>query len=99
MVTVSNEYLFYLASFLWISGISEFSFFTTEHIRKPGNHGKFSQAHFLTIYLILSTLLGILHFQNTIYKVLLKVVNEHLLFNLSGFKVAFLVIKAKIVRR
>ena len=32
-----------------------------------------------TIYLILSTLLGILYVQNTIYKVFLKVINEHLL--------------------
>ena len=24
-----------------------FLFFTIEHIRKPGNHGKFLQAHFL----------------------------------------------------
>ena len=35
-----------------------------------------------TIYLILSTLLGILYVQNTIYKVLLKVINEHLLLSL-----------------
>ena len=32
-----------------------------------------------TIYLILSTLLRILYVQNTIYKVLLKVINKHLL--------------------
>ena len=38
--------LFYLESFLLISGISGFSFFVIEHIRKPGNHGKFSEAHF-----------------------------------------------------
>ena len=31
-----------LESFLLISGISGFSFFAIEHIRKPGNHGKFS---------------------------------------------------------
>ena len=40
--------LFYLESFLLISGISGFSFFfTIEHIRKPINHGKFSEAQFL----------------------------------------------------
>ena len=49
-----------------------------------------------TIYLILSTFLGILYVQNTICKVLLKVINEHLLLLLS---VAFLVVKAKIVIR
>ena len=49
-----------------------------------------------TIYLILSSLLRILYIQNTIYKVLLKVINEHLLLLLS---VAFLVVKAKIVLR
>ena len=32
-----------------------------------------------TIYLILSTLLGILYVHNTVSKVLLKVINEHLL--------------------
>ena len=37
-----------------------------------------------TIYLILSTLLRILYVQNTIYKVLLKVINEHLLLLLSS---------------
>ena len=39
--------LFDLESFLLISGFSGFSFFATEHIRKPRNHGKFSEAHFL----------------------------------------------------
>ena len=39
-----------------------------------------------TINLLLSTLLRILYVQNTIYKVLLKVINEHLLLLLeSGF--------------
>ena len=33
--------VFYLESFLFISSISGFSFLTTEHIRKPGNHGNF----------------------------------------------------------
>ena len=42
MTTVSNEYFFDLGSFLWISGISEFSVFAIEHIRKPGIHEKFS---------------------------------------------------------
>ena len=49
-----------------------------------------------TIYLILSSLLPILYIQNTIYKVLLKVIKEHLLLL---FSVAFLVVKAKIVLR
>ena len=38
--------VFNLESFLLISGISGFSFFAIEYIRKHGNHGKFSQAHF-----------------------------------------------------
>ena len=38
--------LFYLQSFLLIYGISGFSFFVIEDIRKPGNHGRFSEAHF-----------------------------------------------------
>ena len=39
-----------------------------------------------TIYLILSTFLAILFVQSTIYKELLKVINEHLLLLLeSGF--------------
>ena len=42
---------FYLESFLLISGISGFSFFATEHIRKPGNYGKFS-AHFFSRYYV-----------------------------------------------
>ena len=42
MATVRDECFFYLRSLLWISGISGFSFFAIEHIRKPGNHGKFS---------------------------------------------------------
>ena len=46
--------LLYLESFLLISGISGFSFFAIEHIRKPGNHGKFSEAHFLRYYGYLS---------------------------------------------
>ena len=33
-------------SFLLISSISGFSFFAIEHIRKPGNHRKFSEAQF-----------------------------------------------------
>ena len=33
--------VFYLESFILISGISGFSFFAIEHIRKSGNHGKF----------------------------------------------------------
>ena len=38
--------LFYLESFLLIFGISGFSSFVMEHIRKPGNHGKFSETRF-----------------------------------------------------
>ena len=59
-----------------------FLFFTREHIRKPGNTENFHKLIFRgikTIYLILSTLQGILYVQNKIYKVLLKVINEHLL--------------------
>ena len=41
MAAVSNGF-FYLESFLLISGISGFSFFAIEHIRKPGILGKFS---------------------------------------------------------
>ena len=42
MATVRDECFFYLRSLLWISGISGFSLFAIEHIRKPGIHGKFS---------------------------------------------------------
>ena len=38
--------LFYLESFLLISGLSGFTFFVMEPIWKPGNHRKFSEAHF-----------------------------------------------------
>ena len=38
--------LFYLETFLSISGISGFLLFVMEHIPKPINHGKFSEAHF-----------------------------------------------------
>ena len=72
-----------------ISGISGFSFFTTEHIRKPGNNGKFLSADFSSIkaiYLISSTFLGIFCIQDRTLKVLLKVINEYLLLFLeSGF--------------
>ena len=46
MVTINNKRFFYLEGVLLISSISEFSFFAIEHIRKPGYHGKFSEAHF-----------------------------------------------------
>ena len=42
MATVSNGIYFYLESFLLISGISGYSFFAIEHIRKPEIHEKFS---------------------------------------------------------
>ena len=40
-VIVNTGYFFYLESFLLISGISGFSLFTIEHIRKPVIYGKF----------------------------------------------------------
>ena len=43
---VNNCKLFYLESFLLISGICGFSFFVIKHIPKPKNHRKFSEAHF-----------------------------------------------------
>ena len=43
-----------MESFLWISGISELSFFATEHISKPGNHGKFSEVYFTKYLFYLS---------------------------------------------
>ena len=52
-----------------------------------------------TSYLILSTFLGILCDQDTTPEVLLKVINEHLLLFTIILKVAFLVIKAKMVFR
>ena len=48
--------LFYLESFLLISGISGFSFFAIEHIRKLGDHGNVSEVHFLKYYVYLSAL-------------------------------------------
>ena len=53
-------------------------FFVVEHIQKPGNHEKFSEAHFIGIkanYLILSALLGILCVQDVTLKVLFKVID------------------------
>ena len=44
---VNTGWFFYLESFLLISGISGFSFFTTEHIRKPGIYRKFHSYSFL----------------------------------------------------
>ena len=66
MITVSNDFS-YLEGSLFISGIF-------------GNHGNFHKLiswGTKTIYLILSTFLRILYVQNAIYKVLLKVINEH----------------------
>ena len=78
-----------LESFLLISGISGFSLFAIEHIRKPENHGNFHKVisrGTKTIYLVLSTFLDILCVQNTTFKVLLKVIYEHLLLLLeNGF--------------
>ena len=65
-----------------ISGVSGFSFFAIEDIRKSETTENFHKLIFQSIkavYMILSTALGILYFQNEIYKVLLKVINEHLL--------------------
>ena len=84
-------------SFLLISGISGFSFFAKEHIRKPGNHGKnFYMLIFQgikTIYPIWSTFLSILCDQDTTLKVLLKVIKENLRLKLE---VAFLLLKPKL---
>ena len=41
--------LFYLESFLLISGISRFSFFVMEHIRKPEKSGKVFRSSFLEV--------------------------------------------------
>ena len=75
MITVSNDFS-YLEGSLFISGIF-------------GNHGNFHKLiswGTKTIYLILSTFLGILCVQGTILKLMLKVINEHLLLLLeNGF--------------
>ena len=80
---------FYLESILLISSISGFSFFAIEHIRKPGIHGKISPEVFQgtkTAYVISSTFLGFFCVKCTSLKVLLKVINDHLLLNIeSGF--------------
>ena len=47
MMIVNTGWFFYLESFLLISGISGFSFFTTEHIRKLGIYRKFHSYSFL----------------------------------------------------
>ena len=81
--------LFYLESFLLISGISGFSFFVIEHIRKPGNHGKFSEAHFSRYEDYLSDFKRFSnHFvcSGKTIKVLLKIIKENLPLRLeSGF--------------
>ena len=51
--TINKDYYYYyyffdLETFLLISGISGFSVFAIEHIRKPGIHGKFYCYCFLT---------------------------------------------------
>ena len=79
-----------LERFLTIPGVSGYSFFTIVHIRKDGNHEKkFDKLIFRgtkTIHLISGPFLGILCVQDTNLKVLLKVINEHLLLLLeSGF--------------
>ena len=75
MITVSNDFS-YLEGSLFISGIF-------------GNHGNFHKLiswGTKTIYLILRTFLGILCVQGTILKLMLKVINEHLLLLLeNGF--------------
>ena len=68
----------YIEGFLLISGVSRFSFFTTEHFRKHGNLGKFISRGIKIIYLTLSTFPSHLCVQDTILKVLLKVFNEKL---------------------
>ena len=86
-----------LESFLLIYGISGFLLFAIEHIRKPGNHGKFLLAHFSWYgdYLsVWSTFLSILCDQDITFKVLLKVINEDLPLKLES---NFFVITAKTV--
>ena len=95
MATVRDECFFYLRSLLWISGISGFSFFAIEHIRKPGIHGKFSWKVFWvtkTVYLISSTVLGILWVRWTSLKYCSKLLMTIYYWTL---KVAFLVLKPK----
>ena len=78
--------LFYLESLLLISGISGFSFFVIEHIRKPETTENFQKLIFWGIkanYLISSTLLSILCVQDKTLKVLLKVTKEYLLLKLE----------------
>ena len=78
--------LFYLESFLLISGISGFSFFVIEHIRKPETTKNFQKLIFRgiqSIYLISSTLPAILCVQDVTLKVLPKVIRKHLLLKLE----------------
>ena len=88
-----------LKSFLLISDASWFSFFAIEYIRQPPTTENFDKLIFRsvkTIYLIQSSLKKILLDHDTNLNALLKVIHEtqHL-----SLKVAFLVIKAKMVLR
>ena len=79
--------MFVLEGSLFISGISEFSFFAIEHIWKSGNHEKFPEALFRgikSIYLVSSTFLSILCVHDTTLKVSHKVIKEHLLLKLES---------------
>ena len=96
MVTVNKE-CFYLETFLLISGISGFPYFTIEHTvfentETAGNFHKTIFRDIKTIYLVSSTFLRILCVQDTTHKVLLKV---SLNIYCYCVKVAFLVIKPK----
>ena len=92
---------FDLESFLLISGISGFSFQSQSIFENPETTENFQKLIFSGIkasYLILSTFLGILCVQDTTLKVLLKVINEHLLLFTIIYiilKVAFWLIKPK----
>ena len=39
-------WFFIQKAYYWFPTFPGFRFFAIEHIRKPGNHGKFSEAHF-----------------------------------------------------
>ena len=83
-----------------ISGISGFSIFVIENIKKtPETTGNFYKLIFRgikTIYLIWSTFISILCDQDLTLKMLLKVIKLNLPFKLEG---SFFVIEGKIVLR
>ena len=78
MVTINNGWFLLLKRFLLISSISRLSFFVIEHFENTENFHKFIFRGIKIIYLILSTFPSNLCVQDTILKVLLKIINKNL---------------------